>query len=767
MEIRPVKENGNAVNKFLLQLKLHWYLFAISFVVFLGLAYAYVTFSTKQYLVSSTILLQQHPTSPDASSQFANGGASTALTLNDNIKNEGDVLRSRSLMKEVVQSMHLNIRYFYKSGFLATEAFDETPFVIDIIKNKVDSLKQREYVINVVDDKTVNIANSDEGVDMKVPFGKTVSLPQYNIQIQKRNGVAPVKQEFSTTIQSEDDATTAIMNGYDAEFTDKATTTVGLTLYYPNSKKGEAILQTIMTRYLADNLANRKRNIDSTINFVNNRIAVVEQELSGIERNYQAFRSDNNITDIAEQSKVLVGNASAYADRYQQQQVQLSIINALKRRLADAGNKDVIPSSLSIQNASFAAGLVQYNNLINEREKSKLSYTESNPVIQNLDQQISLARRNLLQSIDSYSREIALTTAGSNSQNNAVTSKIRAVPGKQRAIGDFARQQELKQQLYVYLLQKREETAMAKAADMPYSRIVDSAKSSKTPAKPIKPIIYVMSFFLGFIVPLGYVNSKSLFAKKINSEADIEKQTDVMIIGKIGHNAISDGRLVDINSRSPVTESFRTLRTKLRSLLDNQQSNVIMITSSVEGEGKTFLTSNLGSTLAMAGKKVVLLELDLRKPRLSGFLGINNKEKGFSNYVMDDLPISEMIKPSKFDDNCFLISSGPVVANASELLLSEKLPTLINELKKSFDFILVDSPPVGLVSDALVIQKHVDMTIFVCRHNYTGKDQIDIINDIKTKDNVENLYLVINDVDFSKAKYSGYGYGIGYGDVVK
>ena len=764
METRPVKENGNAISSFLLQIKSHWYLFVLSFIIFMGLAFAYVNFATKQYLITSTILLQQHPTTPDAASQYANGGASGVFNVNDNIKNEGDVLRSRNLMKEVVQNMHLNIQYFYQSGLLATEAYEETPFIVNIAKAKVDSIKLRKYVIDVVDDNTVNITNDDEGLNLKVPFGKAVSLPQYNLKISKRPGVATVKQEFSVNIMSEDDAVSGLLSNYDAEFTDKATTTVEFTLYYPNSKKGEAILQNLMNQYLADNLANRKRNIDSTINFVNNRIAVVADELSSIEKNYQAFRSSNNITDIDEQSKVLVGNASVYEDRYQQQRVQLSIIQSLKNRLSNPSNKEVIPSSLSIQNTSFATGLAQYNNLINEREKSKLSYTESNPVIQNIDQQIQLARRNLLQSIDSYAREIELTSAGSNTQNNIVNNNIKAVPGKQRALGDFARQQELKQQLYVYLLQKREETAMAKAADMPYSRVVDNAKSTKTPAKPIKPIIYVMSFFLGFIVPLGYVNSKSIFAKKINSEADIEQQTDVLVIGKIGHNKSSDKYLVDINSRSPVTESFRTLRTKLRGLLNNQQSNVIMITSSVEGEGKTFLTSNLGSTLAMSGKSVVLVELDLRKPRLSGFLGIDSSRFGFTNYVMEGLPVSKIIKPSKFDENCFVISSGPVVANASELLLSDRLPELIAELRKQFDFVLVDSPPVGLVSDALVIQKHVDMTIFVCRHNYTDKNQMEILNDIKTKDNVENLYLVINDVDFSGKGYSGYGYGMGYGE---
>ncbi|MFA6086164.1 GumC family protein [Mucilaginibacter sp.] len=764
MKTNPVKESNNGLRYFLLQTKTNWYLFVISLVLFLGLAYAYNTFATKQYLIYSTMLLQQHPNTPEASSQFSNGGVSSVLNVADNIKNEGDILRSRNLMKEVVQSMHLNLQYFTNSGLLAKEIYHEAPFYVQLVKSKVDSLKWRDYKINIVNDTTVKITSEDEGVDRTVSFGKSINLPQYEIKIIRRNGISFTSSEYSVRIFSEDDAINILLAGYDASFTDKATTNVMFTLYYPHPKKGEDILQSIMNRYLMDNIADKRKNIDSTIDFINKRIAVVATELNEIEKNYQDFRSSNDITDINEQSKVLVGNASEYANRYQQQQIQLSIINDLKNRLNDSSNKDVIPSSINIQNTSFAAGLAQYNNLLNEKEKRKLSYTEDNPVVQNLNQQIQVVRHNLLQSIDSYKKEMELSSAGLSSQNNAISGSIKKVPGKQRAMIDYARQQELKQQLYVYLLQKREETAMAKAADMPYSRIIDNAKSTKDPVKPIKQIIYVMSFFLGLIVPFGYVNSKHLFGSKISSEADIEKQTDVTIIGKIGHNSLSEKYLVDITSRSPVTESFRTLRTKLRNILDPDQSNVIMITSSVKGEGKTFMTCNLASTLAMSGKRVVMIEMDLRKPKLSGLLDIDYADRGFSNYVLDGLDINSIIKPTAFSHNCFIISSGPVVANASELLLTDKLGELIADLRKRFDYVLIDSSPVGLVSDALVIQKYVDMTIYVCRHNYTDKAQIDIINNIQINDKVDNLYLVINDVDFSKTGYTGYGYGMGYGN---
>ncbi len=764
MKTNTVKEN-NKLSGFLAQFRTYWYLFVMGLIIFIGLGYIYNHYATQQYLVSSSILLQQQPDNHDVSSAYANGGVSPA-NVDEVIKNEGDVLRSRNLMKEVVEKLHLNVMTFSSSGFFGSEIYSEAPFEVKVVRNKVDSLKKQEYVINKISGKTFHLVNSNENVDKVVRFGELISLPQYDITINRLPNIPVLEKEYSTQIISEDDQINALLKNYDAEFTDKGTTTVAITLYYPNSKKGEVILQTLMNQYLSDNLAQKKSSIDSTINFINSRLAVVAGELNNVEKNYQDYRSSNNIADIDEQSKVLVGTATENANKYQDQKIQLSIINDLKNRLNDPDNKQVIPSSLSIQNASFATSLAQYNNLLTDRIKQRLSYTETNPVIVNIDQQIQVVRRNLLQSIDNYKNEIDLSSSGINKQNNVLTDYIKKVPSKQRATADFARQQDLKQQLFIYLMQKREETSMAKAASMPYSRVIDSAKSSKSPAKPIRPLIYLMSFFMGLIVPLGIINSKDLLRSKISSETDIEKQTDVVIIGKIGHQSKSKKTKAGLLARNRVNESLRTLRTKLRNILDNNdgKSNVIMVTSSVNGEGKTFLTRNLGGAFAAAGKKVLLIELDLRKPKLSNVLGLDNTELGFSNYILEeDISIDSLIMPSMFNDNCYVITSGPVVANASELLLSDKLGYLIEQLRKKFEYIIIDSSPVGLVSDALIIQKHVDMTIFVCRHNYTNKTQIETINEIKDKDNVDNLYLVINDVDFSDSAYFGYGYGVGYG----
>ncbi|WP_158640640.1 CpsD/CapB family tyrosine-protein kinase [Anseongella ginsenosidimutans] len=262
---------------------------------------------------------------------------------------------------------------------------------------------------------------------------------------------------------------------------------------------------------------------------------------------------------------------------------------------------------------------------------------------------------------------------------------------------------------------------------------------------------------MGLIVPLTYVNSKDFLHSRIKSEFDIEKYTDISIIGKIGRNTGSSNLVIHEASNSLIAESFRSLRTNLQFVLNFNASNVIMVTSSTHGEGKTFLTWNLGSSLALAGKKVVFIELDLRKPKLSGMMGIEYDHHGYTDYINEDLDVQSIIKPSLFNENCFIVSSGPVPLNPSELLLSEKLGKLIAYLRSRFDYVIIDSPPVGLVSDALIIEKFADITMYVARHNYTNKSQIEIVNELKRKTKIRNLYLVVNDINLARAGYIGYG----------
>lgn len=740
--------------------KANWYWFVVGVTFFLGLAFTYTSLATKEYLITSTMLLQdqQTPGNSSAMNSFASEIGMFSLTDGkNNIKNEEIILTSRYLMQQVVRDLKLNVTIFRGYGFRAEELYQEAPFTAKIQQIAVDSIWQRVYRIEVLDSNKVEISGEDEEITLTAQFGKPVKLPQYELVLERNALNLTPGTVYSTEIISEEDAMRRLAGGYTVQFSDKSATTMDMELIYPHPEKGEVILQHIMDKYLENNIKQKVRMADSMLVFINNRLNVVAGELGDVEKQLEEYRSDNRITDIGEQSRMLIGNASEYYNKLQEKQTQLSIVNVLESYLKDPENNSTIPSSLSIQNASFASSLAQYNSLMLEREEKSLAYTDANPVMKNLDEQIQGVRSNLLQNITSYKRELELSTQELSSQSSAFNSQIQQVPGKERVFVDLARQQDLKQQLYMYLLQRWEEAAIAKNSKMPGSRIIDDAKSTSWPVKPPKKIIYFMAFVMGLIVPLGYVNSKDFLHSRIRSEFDIEKYTDISIIGKIGRNTGTSNLVIHEASNSLIAESFRSLRTNLQFVLNFNGSNVIMVTSSMNGEGKTFLSWNLGSSLALAGKKVVFMELDLRKPKLSGMMGMDYEQDGYTNFIKDDLPVEKLIKPTMFNENCFIVSSGPVTTTPSEMLLNEKLGMLIAYLRNRFDYVIIDSPPVGLVSDALIIEKFTDMTIYVARHNYTNKSQIELLNELKRKTKIRNLYLVVNDINLAKAGYIGYG----------
>ncbi|MDN3550484.1 exopolysaccharide transport family protein [Mucilaginibacter aquaedulcis] len=760
IELEPQKSNG--LKNFRKMLLNHWKLFLFSMVVFIALGKAYLMVATPQYLISSALVVEAQAAQASPSSAFA-GGLST-ITPAENLKNEGDVLRTRNLIQETVKTLHLNVNIFSGSGLLAQQIYDESPFEASISNQKVDTLKRKIYKIEVINRESFHLSNDDDDLEVNGQFGKAVKLPQYDLVIQPKPHAPIVQSVYSVQITSEDEAIATLLKNYDAEFSDKTTSAVDITLYYPNAKRGELIVDHLMRQYLKDNISTKKAKIDSMLTFINNRIALVEKELSGIEGNYEQYKADNSIADINEQSRVLVGNANDYQNQYNNQQVQLTVIYQLEKFLKDPSNKQIIPGALNIQDGSFTAALNDYNGLIIQRQKKLLSYTEESPLVVNIDEQLAISRENLLQNIKSYKQAMEAKSAKLGDQSSLAKGTLKSVPTKQRSLNDYGRQQELKQQLYIYLLQKREETALAKTSNIPTSHIIDNAKSTKDPAKPLKPVIYLLSALLGFIVPFGYVNNKTQPHVIISSEQDIQDHTDVSIIGKIGHSTLSNRVMIEDSAKSAVTESFRTLRTKIQNILNSDETQIIMVTSSVNGEGKTFISANLANILAKTDKKVLLMELDLRKPKLSEILNQDSSIAGFSDYMQGTLELDDIIKRTELNENLFLISSGPVVSNASELLLNKKTKFMLDTLKEQFDYIIIDSSPMGLVSDALILEKFADMTIYICRHNYTNTEQINLVNQLKSKDNIENMYLVINDVDFAKAGYFGYGYGLGYGN---
>jgi len=761
------EEDAIDIKKIVAHLVQNWILFIASIIICIILATLYWYYALPSWHVASKILVVDSKNGPQGGlSGTLSSEMGSLFNAKSSADNEIQVLKSRTLIEKTVASMQLNVKTYLKNGLKNKEIYNDAPFTVKIASYKVDTVILKKYDVVIISDNEYRISDSEDDIDIKAKFGQTISLPQYNIVLEYVPGASHAKK-YEIAIQSPDGAVAEVTKDFNALLSDKQATTIDLTYTYSHPAKGEAILNKIMELYLVSNLQNEKLIADSTIAFIDSRIILVSNELNNIEKQFEQYKTKNNLANITEQSKSLVSSASNYYDKLAQQEIQLSIINDLEKYLNNPKNKNVIPSSLiNPSDQSFGQAINSYNDLLISRDKSSLSYTEDNPVILNYDKQISNSRLNLLRNIATYKKTLQVGKQQLQQKNAGFTGQLNQLPNKERNYLDFSRQQNLKQELFLFLLQKREESAISRNSTISSSRVIDTAKSEFLPFKPKRSIIYIIALFLGVLIPGIYLLFKELLNVRIDSKSDIESITNVPIIGEIGHNSDKQSLVTGTNSRSVISEQFRSLRTNLQFVLDGSKSNVLLFTSSMSGEGKSFLSLNLGSALALTDKKVVFVEMDLRKPKLSESVGLSI-DNGYTNYAISEeinYDFKKLLKPLSFNKNCFLISAGPIPPNPAELLINGKLEKLITYLRSEFDYIIMDCAPVGLVTDALMLERHVDLTFFVTRQNFTFKSQLNILNGLIKTQKIESLYIVVNDIKTQKGGYSSYGQGYyGYG----
>jgi tyrosine-protein kinase Etk/Wzc len=757
------ENNDFDIKKVIGQILSYWYLFAIGIVVCFSLAFFYARYATPSYKINGKITID------DQSNQGLGGKASSSgsfdfsdiLDISSNAYNEIDILTTRSLMTKVVNALQLNVTIYRKGNLKYEELYDEAPFNIQYISDK-DSVKDVAFTV-IFNKNRINITSEEYG-EINAKFGAVLTFNNFKLIFTKKPNRFIDDQKYRVTVTSIDKKVDQLSKIFDVQLTDKKSSTLALSFEYPNPKKGEVILSTLMNLYMASNRQNKIEIADSTIAFIDNRLKIVSSELSGVESNFEKFKQKNQLADVDAQSKALVSSVSDYQYKLNDAETQIAVANDISKYINDPSNKRIIPSSFSVQDPVFSGAIEKYNELLINRDKLTLSYKDSNPILQNFDSQIENARIALVKSFESYKRSLNLILNQVKSKNSSLSSQVESVPGKERIFLDYSREQDLKQQLYLFLLQKKEQTAISRTSTTSSARIIDPAKSDFAPYKPQAAIIYAVGFLLGLIIPFSYLYIKNLLQIRISSKTDITNATSVPILGEIGHNASEISLVVAGNSRAVIAEQFRALRTNLQFVLKQGTANIIMVTSSMSGEGKSFIAVNLASVLSLTGKRVILLEFDLRKPKLSENLGVDHNINGFTNYVMSESrEIEPYIKPLFFSENCFLMSSGPIPPNPTELLMSPKFDNLMLYLKKNFDYVIIDSAPIGLVSDAQVIEQHVDLSIYVLRQNYTYKSQINIINDLKNQQKFKNLYIITNDISTKQGGYYGYGHGYGYG----
>ena len=545
--------------------------------------------------------------------------------------------------------------------------------------------------------------------------------------------------------------------------TSKTTSVAVISLKNSSLQRGQDFINQLLEMYNRNTNNDKNEIAQKTAEFIDERIGIISKELGSTEANLESFKRDAGITDLTSEAQIALAGNAEYEKKSVENRTQISLVNDLRKYLR--GNEyEVLPSNVGLQDAALIGAIERYNEMLIERKRLLRTSTESNPTIVNLDTSIRAMKANVQATLEGTLQGLMITKESLDREASRYSRRISNAPGQERAYVSIARQQEIKAGLYLMLLQKREENAIALAATANNAKIIDEAIADDIPVSPKRPMIYLIALVLGVGIPVGIIYLIELTKFKIEGRADVEKLTSVPVVGDIPltdeKNDKNGSIAVFENKNNLMSETFRNIRTNLQFMLDNDQK-VILVTSTVSGEGKSFVSSNLAISLSLLGKKVVIVGLDIRKPGLNKVFQLSNKERGITQYLSNpETDLMELVQLSDVNKNLFILPGGTVPPNPTELLARNGLDRAIETLKKHFDYVILDTAPIGMVTDTLLIGRVADLSVYVCRADYTHKAEYTLINELSFEKKLPNLCTVINGVDLKKRKY-GYYYGYG------
>jgi tyrosine-protein kinase Etk/Wzc len=727
-----------------------WFLFSLLFFIFLG--YTYVKLATPLYKIETDLLIKDNKGNLGDQQDLLKD---LDLFSSDKIiDNEIEILKSNTILEKTVRGLNLQTSYYVTKGVRKREIYNHLPFKVELLKPVENLDYDQEYIISLISPTQFQINSKKYAVNQPVQTEVGLMLVTVNPLVPK----TPENTTLNIKFRDVRAVVEAYSNLLNINANSKQGTVLIITIEDAIPQKGKDFLNRLVLEYNKAAIEDKNKVTAATLKFITERLNKLQEELGTAEKKVENFKSGNQITDISSQSQIFLQNVQVNDVALSKVNIQLSVLKNIENYLASHESRAQIPSMLGIEDPTLLALVSQLGEVQLKKNSLLQTIPETNPIITSLNDQISSLRSGIDQSVKNLTSGLQITKRQLDNKNASFQSVISDVPSKERGLLDVMRQQEIKNSLFTQLLQKREETEISLAATSPDSRTIDEANSSRFPVKPVKQLTLSVFVLFGLLVPIGIIYIRDMLNFKVSRRSDIERVTNVPILAEISHSTDVSALLVVSRPRSMVAEQLRALRTNINFVMPQPGHKVMLFTSNISGEGKSFISLNLGASLAMSDKKVVILELDLRKPKLHAGLEIIN-DKGLSNYLIGEVDYKDIIRKVPQQDNYFIITCGPIPPNPAELLVNGKINALIQKLKEDFDYILLDAPPVGLVTDAQILAEYADATLFIVRHNYTAKTHINSINNFYLSKRFKNLNIVLNSIDIA----GGYGYGYGYG----
>ena len=779
-EAQESKEENIDVKELLFKYLIHWPWFVGAVIACLIAAWVYLYMSTPVYNISATVLIKDDKKGGSAGmlSGLESLGLDGMISSSQNIDNEIEVLHSKTIAKEVVENLGLYISYMDEDEFPSRNMYKTSPVQVSLTPQEADLLEKPmivEMALQPQGSMDVNVKIGDDEYQKhfeKLPavfptdrgtlafFLTSDSISSSKRTLEETTGSEKITRNITATINNPLAVAKAYCKNMTIEPTSKTTSVAVISLKNSNVQRGKDFINKLLEMYNINTNNDKNEVAQKTAEFINERIGIISKELGSTEKDLESFKRGAGITDLTSDAQIALTGSAEYEKKRVENQTQINLLQDLQKYMQNEGY-EVLPSNIGLQDLNLAAAINRYNEVLVERKRLLRTSTENNPTIINLDTSIGAMKENVQVSLDRVLRGLFITKADLDREASRYSRRISEAPGQEREFVSIARQQEIKAGLYLMLLQKREENAITLAATANNAKIIDDAIADDAPVSPKGKMIYLIALVLGVGIPVGVIYLLELTKFKIEGRSDVEKLTCVPIVGDIPLTDEKQGAIaVFENQNNLMSETFRNIRTNLQFMLENDKK-VILVTSTVSGEGKSFISANLAISLSLLGKKVVIVGLDIRKPGLNKVFNIPRKEVGITQYLANpEKNLMDLVQLSDVSKNLYILPGGTVPPNPTELLARDGLDKAIETLKKNFDYVILDTAPVGMVTDTLLIGRVADLSVYVCRADYTHKNEYTLINELAEKDKLPSLCTVINGLDLKKRKY-GYYYGYG------
>ncbi|MBN9299321.1 MAG: polysaccharide biosynthesis tyrosine autokinase [Filimonas sp.] len=746
-----------------LLLNIHW-------IILCGLAgwYAskiYLRYQIPIYQVSSSIYVGNGDFNDNANAVLKSAGL--VDNSENNVNNQIFILRSFNLIGQVVDSLQLNID-LYSNGLFKKQPvnLDDFPYKI-VAKRKSNTQGSGQYILKLTQDQVIFTVNgskkeyvghygeniilpgSDTVIFYKTDIKKTTTNSEYLFQVLAKE-TAIGKYQARLGVSSSKQASEMLELAFIDEYPDRAEHILGTLIYY----------------FERSTIDYKNRAIQKALFFLNARIEDVSSEINILEEKIKQYKINNKINDVSTAAGQILTQLKEIDVQKNTLQFNENLLSLIENHIKSYNTRDeIVPNAMSLTDQVLGGMVSTYNQLLLQKRGLKDIGTEKDPVLKRIDGQLEELRKNILKNIQNIRLQYDEGKKFNADQERTLTGKFNSLPDIEKSLAQIDRQLNIKQTLYEFLLQKKEEVGVQLASgDVSGSRLVDSPRNRGL-LQPQAKNIYSVGIGIALLIPIGFIFISQLLNKKIQSKRDIQATTDIVIVGEINEvkeDECTNGIIGKANTRSIAAEQYRSLRANLYYLGLSKEKQTILVTSFMRDEGKSFTSLNLADILSQAGKKVIVVEFDLRRPKLSKQIGHSNL-LGLSNYLAKgDLPITQIIhRVNGANDHLYMINSGPVPPNPAELLMSERMNDLFTHLKQEFDYIILDSAPVGLVSDTFSLATYADLTLYIVRHQFSLKETLQYLNHLKEQEKLPGIAILINGIKHNSFDY-GYGYGYGY-----